>query len=217
MKRNIILLLIITLLTGCTVNYNLEIGDNKIIETINGTITQKEIENRDNSTGVNIYRSLLYDEQKVFENKSDLYTKEVIDEEDTIHYNFTYTYLKDYQNSRIIQNCFSNPIIIETDEAYDIQLAGKFSCLKGEKVTVNLKTDYAIIENNANEVKDNTYTWIIDKEDVDISVTISKKIKQKQKEEKPFFTTFKIVGFIVLIVLSSITYFLYKKKNDIQI
>lgn len=218
MKRNIILLLAITLLTGCTVNYNIEFEGNQIIETISGTISKEEVEERDNGKGVNIYRSLLYDNQKVFENKNDLYTKEVTTEGNIIHYNFTYKYLKDYQNSRIIQNCFSNPTIIETEEAYDIKLTGKFTCLKGEKVTINLKSDYAIIENNANEVNDNVYTWIIDKEEnVDISVTVSKKIKQKQTEEKPIFTPFKIICFIVLILLSGITYFLYKKKNDEQI
>lgn len=210
--KKISLLLILLLLTGCTVNYNIEFDGNKIKENIAGTVNNEEIIEQDNSTGENVYRELLYKDQKVFEDLNELYIKNVVSNDNVINYDFNYTYHNKYEKSRIIKECFSNPIFVETEDIYSVKLTGTFSCLFSDKVTVNLVTNNVVSSNNADKVKDNTYTWIIDSEnDADISITILK--NEHNIEEKSGISTFKIIGLVILIILSAITYLLYKKKN----
>ena len=47
MKKIIFLLLICLLLTGCTVNYNLDINDNNFKETLTGNVLNTELNNND--------------------------------------------------------------------------------------------------------------------------------------------------------------------------
>lgn len=215
MKNKFLLLIPILLLTGCTINYNLEIDSSSITETITGTVTKEEIELKDKSTGVNIYRNYLYNDQKVFKDKDNLYKRSITEEDDIVKYNYSYTYRNNYKNSRIIDTCFDNSVVEETDEFYYISLTGNFNCLYSDKVTINVTSDYAVLENNADKVNDNTYTWVINKEDdVDISITVSKELKYEQETKRKTISTFQIVGLVVLIILSLITYILYKKKNS---
>ena len=51
MKKKIIILLSLLLLTGCTVNYNLEINKDTLNETITGTVTKEESSQDSNATG----------------------------------------------------------------------------------------------------------------------------------------------------------------------
>lgn len=217
--KRVILILSLLLLTGCTINYDLEFTGDKFVENIYGTVTNKELELKDNSTGINIYRNMLYEEQKAFVNRDNLYTKTITEGNEEVNYNFTYTYSRDnFQDSRIVNSCFSNSVLEETDEFYYIDLSGSFSCLYSDQIKINVKSDYMIIENNADKVKDGVYTWIIDDEDsADIFLTISKTTKSSVTKDKKGVSTFKIVGFVVLVILSVITYFLYKKKNNEQI
>lgn len=213
MYRKIVMLFSILLLTGCTLNYNLEFDGNKIIENINGTVTTKELDSKDDETGENIYRSYLYNELRVFQNKDDIYEKNVTTNGDIINFEFHYTYQDNYANSRIVKTCFNQPNIIETDDLYYINLKGKFNCLFSDKVTINMTSEYVVLEDNADKVKNNVYTWVIDSEDdVDISITVSKSIKEN-KDNKRGVSTFKIIGLIVLIILSAVTFVLYKNHN----
>ena len=74
----------------------------------------------------------------------------------------------------------------------------------------------AVINDNADKEDNNTYSWVIDKSsDIDISLTISKTIKKfTPNKEKSIFTPYRIVTFILLIVLVIVSLFIYKKKNS---
>ena len=58
MKKKIIMLLSILLLTGCTVNYNLEIDDNILKEKITGTVTKEESKQNSKATDISTIYSL---------------------------------------------------------------------------------------------------------------------------------------------------------------
>ena len=74
-----------------------------------------------------------------------------------------------------------------------------------------------MLEHNADNVNNNVYTWIIDDDNCNINMTVSKKLMNNSNNVKSNPNYFRIVGFIVLIVLSVITYFLYKKRNSDKI
>ena len=76
MKNKIIILLSL-LLTGCTVNYNLEINKDTLNETITGTVTKEESSQDNNATGLSTIYSIINEEQKPIYNKEELYQKNI--------------------------------------------------------------------------------------------------------------------------------------------
>ena len=54
MKKRILILIPLLLLTGCTINYNLEIDGDDLNETITGSITKEEYEVKDTDTSENL-------------------------------------------------------------------------------------------------------------------------------------------------------------------
>lgn len=206
------------LLSGCTVNYNLEIKDNQIKESIIGEVSKEDISIKEDDTSLNIYYSMIYDEQMALIDGNDVYVKDIKEENDILRYNYYYTYKGNYNKSRILNTCFKDPIIKETDELYYINIEGPFFCKYADKINVNVTSNYAVIENNAQKVDGNTYTWIIDDEDnVNIYLTISKNADYVKNSSSKKISMFRLIAFIILIILSGVAYFLYRKKNSSEI
>lgn len=206
------------LLSGCTINYNLVIDKNQINENISGEVAKEETFIKEGDTSLNIFYSMLYNDQKALLDGDDLYKKYINEENDNIKYNYSYTYKNNYDKSRLINTCFKDPIIKETDELYYIKLEGPFFCKYSDKIIINVTSNYAVVDNNAQKVEDNTYTWIInDSNNVNIYLTVSKNANYVNTSSSKKVNMFKLISFIVLIILSGITYFLYRKKNSNKI
>ncbi len=214
-KRYLILMLL--LLSGCTVNYNLDIEGNGIYkETITGTVTNEELDNN-NSTDINDFSYNLNFATPLIRDEGE-YAKEIIDKKGYKEFSYSYVFDNNYDKSNIINTCFSGVLLSDDDEFYYYDFYGPFKCLYTDKININVTSKYAVIENNADKVNKNTYTWIIDNEDdSDIHLVVSKDVLYQETKEKKIFTSFRIVGFIILVVLSLITYLLYRKKNSDEI
>lgn len=218
MNKKILILFFAFFLTGCTVNYNLQFDSNRIVENISGKIEKNKADNIENDTSVNIYYDFIYNDTPSLIEGEDLYKKNNKEDGDYINYDLKYTYKNNFDKSRIINDCFENHVVNETSDFLYVKLNGKFSCLYSNEITVNVISDYAVIENNADRVKDNKYTWILNSEDnEEIIFSVSKDSKKVINDGKRKPNYFRIIGFVVLIVLSTITYFLYKKKNSDKI
>ena len=99
MKKKIIMLLSILLLTGCTVNYNLEIDDNILKEKITGTVTKEESKKNSKATDISTIYSIINEEQKPIYNKEEIYQKSLKDNGNNIDYTFSYNYtMEDFIN-----------------------------------------------------------------------------------------------------------------------
>lgn len=214
--KRIFILLILLLLTGCTVNYKLDIKESGIfIETITGTVTEQELDNA-GRTDVNEYLDNLENRTPLIEEQGE-YNKRIIDKDGYKEFEFTYTFNNNYDKSSAINSCHENIRFDETDDLYYIDLSGKFYCLLSDKMTINVTSEYAVLESNAERVEGNTYTWEIDDyKDADIYMAISKNVKYESNTEskKRITDKFKIIGLIILVILSGITYFLYKKREN---
>ena len=79
MKKKIILILSLLVLSGCTINYNLDYTEEGMIETITGNVTKAESEVKDSDSGLNIYYNLINEPQKVFIDSEELYNKNIIE------------------------------------------------------------------------------------------------------------------------------------------
>lgn len=215
MKKKIFLILLPLLLTGCTINYDLVINENNISETITGSVEKSEYEIKDTDTSLNDFYVLINEDVNPVITENDLYKKNIINTDNGIDYKYTYTYKKNYDKSRIINTCFENHIIDETEDYYNIKLSGQFYCLYSDKIDINVTSNYVVLENNADKVDGNKYKWTIDNYDnVNIALTISKSVKYEEPVKAKVMSTFQIIGLIIFIVLTIITYFLYKKKNS---
>lgn len=218
MKNKIIILLSLLLLTGCTVNYNLEINKDTLNETITGTVTKEESSQDSNATGLSTVYSIINEDQKPVYNKEELYQKELKESGNNINYTFKYNYnIEDFINSTIINTCFENHEIEQLDNYYSIRLSGNFYCLYSKKINIAVTSNLKVASNNADKIKDNTYIWTIDKNTTNIELVVDKDTPYTKPIKRGISSTFRIVCFIVLVVLSSLAYILYKKKNSSKI
>lgn len=216
MKKTTILIMLL-LLTGCSIEYNVDINDDIVEETITGYVIDKEIGDGSKGTGLNIYYDLLYEEQRALIFGDDLYNKNIIEENNKVKYNFSYTYDGNYKQSRILNNCYENVYFDEDEDNYYISLSGNFECMYSDKIDIVVTSENAIIDSNAKKIKGNKYIWTIkDKEDSNINVMISKNIKYTgaSKKDNLGLSTFRIIGLCILVVLIVIVYFMCRKINS---
>ena len=214
-KKCFILTALLMLLTGCTINYNLTIDNNSVSESISGSVDKNEYELEDGDTGLNLFYTLIKKDVPALVSGDSLYNKDITETDDGINYNYTYTYKNNIDKARVINECFENHYIDETDEYYNIKLSGGFYCLYSNKIDINVISNYEVLYNNAKKVNGNKYTWTIDNSNnVDIMLTVSKTVKYEEPTKAKTFSTFQIIGFVVFAILTIVTYFLYRKKNS---
>lgn len=213
--KKVVVFVALLLLTGCTINYDLTINENSIDEKISGSVNKSEYQLSDEDTSPNLFYTLINGDVPALVVGDDLYKKDISELGDKLNYNYSYTYNNNFDKSRIINSCFENHIILETDKYYHIELSGKFYCLYSDKININVTSNYEVIDNNADKINGNKYVWTIDNSNnVDILLTISKEEKYEEPVKAKMFSTFQIVGLIVFALLTIITYILYKRKNS---
>lgn len=213
MKKIIFLLISCFILTGCSINYNLDINDDNFTETITGNVLNSEINNNDNYS-INMYNFLINTEQKAFYNNDNIfYNKSTNKINDKIDFEYNYTFnSSNFNNSRIINECFDNHAFDYKDGIYYLVVSGKFNCYY-TNTNINITTDHKVISNNAETINDNTYSWTItekNKDDIYFFITIDKTNKNKIDFE---WNTFKTIGLIIIIILSSICIYFIKKEK----
>ena len=213
-KRILLLISLVFILCGCTVNYNLEVNDNSLTEVISGTVTKNESQMNENATDIPLIYDLINNPQTaIFNDDNQLYIKNIVDLGDNLEYTYSYEYNNNFEKSKIINSCFENREVYETDLVYHVKLSGKFYCLYSDSININVISNKKVVSNNANKVNNNIYTWVIDKPDnVNIQLDISK--TESFDKTKKHSNAFRIVSFIIFISLCVVTFFLYKNKNS---
>lgn len=218
MKNKIIILLCLLLLTGCTVNYNLEVDNDTLKETITGTVTKDESKQKDSDSGVSTIYSIINNDQKPIYNKEVIYDKVINDNGNNIDYTFKYDYdMNDFVNSTLINSCFENRNIVDLDDYYRIKLSGDFYCLYSKKINIRVTSNMEVASSNADKIKDNTYIWTIDKNNTDIEFVINKNKAYTKPISRGISNSFRIICFVILVLLSLGVYVIYKKKNSSEV
>ncbi len=168
--KKIFLLMIITCCTGCYVEYDLDISNYTITENIK--ILEREQDDSFSSlidNTLNTHTSIYYSKnQNYFENN----LSEGFEEYDKSLINYginlnTYYTVSMYQNGTALNTCYNS---VKYSDKYDISIktSDEFLCLnkfkKTEYVKISIKTDYKVLNNNADEVlNDGTMVWVINK------------------------------------------------------
>lgn len=233
-RQFIVLIGIILLLSGCTVDYDLNIdddfvnenlsfveNDNSKLDTIRtyGTFWMDDIS----------YRNLINEYMKMdiastSDNKQ-FYDKQLISNNGVgMNLNSKFK-LDNYSESKIAYNCYKYFNVDSEDGIYTISTSKDFLCFNDdypllEQVNINITTKYKVLENNADSVNGNTYSWVINKRNADNSKII---IKFKTKSDNVFANIINednkfliiILGAIGVIGLIIVFYvYLKSKKNN---
>ncbi len=213
--------------TGCTVQYNLSISNNIINEKI--SIIEDE----------NLVDEELYED--AFNNAYSQYNKDGIKKYNTfkekkngkLYYNLSQKYsIHDFSDIRFFDECFDAYNLVYDDElpdTYILQTSQGFKCMTYEynsidAYQINIKVNYEVLENNADEVKDNTYIWYINNGNADskvITIKFKEKKKEKSKDDKmklisSNMLTIILLGLIILgLLIFSIVKNIKNKNNTI--
>lgn len=225
MKKNIkiiILVLCLTFFTACTPEYNLDIKNGKV----NETLIIGNVEDKYNASSFNNYYAIL-DEQKMYKQTFNNHTAT---------YNYEYSFSK-YNESNMVKSCYESFHLIEENDYYVLQTGLKFDCLSiqlgdyysvgYDKLKVNIKVvDYEVLENNADSINGNTYSWIIDKTNYTNKPIIlrfkenKKIIKKEEKKSKDNSNIYIFISIIIGMIIIGMIIGIYvlslnKKHNKI--
>lgn len=232
MKKTITLLFaLLFIVTGCTANYNIKIG-NEIIEEITDLVQDNSINWNEQTQlfwGYSIEEFLDRDYNEytgsMINQSEDYYTFEKVDgveyykkekilEKNQIGIKYTYDFSREnYSLSKLANVCY-NSIDIENDsqtQSMSISTSSSFNCFDMyeflDEVIINVTTtwDYKVVSSNADKYKNGKYIWIITKENA-----YNKPIKIEIK--KAFNWRLLLIIVIPIIVISFITFLIMKRK-----
>ena len=228
-KKIIILFLIVFLVCGCNVDYNLTINKDNISETatfyLDKTAKNKEIFDKNSK----LNETSNYGEEEIL-NYYSVKTRET-NNYYQLDYKYKYTHIKNDVNVMekrknlkeysYLSQCYSNPNFEEDNTYITIDTDKKFNCLYNnikpgiDSVTINIKTNLKVVDNNADKVNGNTYIWNINKSNYQnkpVFIKIDKVSNYNFNSKLVFF--FSIVLVVLLIVF--IVLFLKHKQNKIN-
>ncbi len=223
--KKIILLLLVFLLCGCSAEYQLNIKGDKIEENINLSINNAEIIDEELAPDMSLKSKDSIEYLKngslypVLNNQIDTYERNVSDVDNVTTISLKYLYKKDqFQNSKVINECFEKKDISVDKGKISIHLYGKFSCLENNASALDFKIVTSNKVNSANieyGILDNEYVWKIDStnvNDVDIQIDLS-------TESKYMYYGARIVGILIIVLVAGAALYAYtkiSKRKDIN-
>ncbi len=194
MKKIIFLSLVLFMLSGCTIKYDLDLTTpNAAIENLE--ILETDFSNEYFSTIKNYTGNIkaIYSDQDSdsYEKDPNLEYYSVVNNSDDTKANLVISYpftTEEFGDSNIINTCYDNVSFYNTDDKIDIRTSNEFLCfekyISAEEVEINIKTNQKVLTNNADYVEDNVYTWKIDKSNAYQKPIILSNIENSTQEEK---------------------------------
>lgn len=219
MKKVILLLMCIFLLTGCTVNYSLDINDNSIKESASLKISKETL----GSEGLAIIKE---NKDKLTKDGVPYYKKQVTEGFNDVTIKYTHNYEDlDISSSKFLNQCFrsgkstieNGVLIIETQAPF--QCYNKYGTEKITEATIVINTKLNVLENNADEVNGNKYIWNITADNyyektILIKMSMPKGNGYLLNDNK----TIIMVGIsIIVIIFIGIIYMLIRSKKNNKI
>ncbi len=206
MKKILLIICLMFLLTGCTANYELTYKKGYFTEEI--TIYEdKEVAKHEEFPSITNIKA---NSNKVKINEDSYYTIEHSTDEKNNILKATYVY-KDlsFDKSLVYNDCFSEKSFVDGDESVYIYLGGEMTCEHLENATITFKTDKQVIKHNADKVKKGVYSW--DSIPTDgIVIEVSKKNISKDANMIP-----PVIRIIIIAILLGIGIYILKKYNGV--
>ncbi|MBR2138060.1 MAG: lipoprotein [Bacilli bacterium] len=165
MKKIVLFLSLLFLVSGCSINYNLEFSGEDILEEIDFSLTESEYDewNSNQSEKFEEDGYVYFNSQQLlaFSDDYEELHKRILNRNGNsydVNYLYKYNY-KNYNRSMVIDSCFSEYNILNKDDYYYVKLDGPFTCFYDD-MNINIKTDRKVIHTNG-EYNNGVYTWKI--------------------------------------------------------
>ncbi len=176
MKKIILLLLSLLFLSGCSVQYTLDITEDEIKENITlvseNSFDSERIYNYAYPTPAFLNAPTMSESYEKLEGVEYYETEKVLNSMGYYNYNMQYTFLQeDYENSNVVSNSVSVFNVYNKGRTYYIETGANikaFSQMNGIstlQVVVNLDDNLEVVSSNADLVSGNTLTWNIPSSD----------------------------------------------------
>ena len=232
MKKKILFIICLLLLTGCDAVYNINIGNSEIKESTNIYFSEKDYNYESYypysssakrfSSADELIQNTINSDYKAFDNynSKELYMKKRISDNNGEGVNLKYTYnYNNINSSSLLNYCGDIVKYVNDGDSLSFNVDNLSLCNMGDygphlnKFTVNVKTDLKVTENNADKVKNNTYTWVYK----DSSDLYTKSIKIVMK--KSIISSFSdnhgglfIFIIIIILIISFAVYRVFRKR-----
>lgn len=171
MKKKILFILIGTiLLTGCTCQYNLTIDGNTYKEEVilNGSnSSEMELFNNKWQIPVDIddYQNIGDDSLDSSTNNYTTYNYQLSGNKLIFNHDFS---INNISNSTAIANCYKMATIKKVDNTLVISTSNDNLCFDKyptlSRIEINIETTLKAVNNNADKINGNIYTWVVDKD-----------------------------------------------------
>lgn len=215
MKKIILIILSLLILTGCSATYDITFTDNQIKDEIK-VYTDTEIVNRATTKDINDFSNKILE----WERGHDHYTREVYTTDKITGYIYKYDFNYDeYDAMSQIRKCYDKFDLTYNEKEIILKTSNKFLCKEYyedvDNLTLTIKTDKQIISSNADTKTGNKHTWTITKNNYKnkpIEIRIDRQNSSpKETEKKKIFNTKQILIIILFIFL--IIVYIINKKN----
>ena len=227
--KKIWLIILVLFLTGCSVNYELDIGrDVRLIENVNLSANTNVDVEKINAFDYYVPIDYTNDDPSVFEKKfNDIDYYDITKKADNSSLSFSYDKydVNQFNYNMFAKSCYQYVTVMNQNNNKELLLSTsrKFLCFDKydnlDDVTVTITSKYKLKETNADEVDGHTYRWFITKGNADnkylyllLDTTVRELTIWERILEGEFTNTFTI--FLVVFVVGGIIIFLFKKKGD---
>ncbi len=240
--KKIIIALLALFMTGCTVNYTLEIKDDKIIEDFEAIETDVEKATTKEEGGksfedyINKYKDvdnlysnyyMLYSDQECeVDCKYYLIEGNVDNNEYVLILTDSHTF-DEYANSTLANEYFNSFSVTFEDDKLTIKgnvpstIFNDYPIL--DDINLTVKTEYEVVETNASKTGKNEYTWNVKRKDNNktdkLYITLNTKKKSeetKQEEKEKIRITVLLIILLIILFILFISYSLFTKKKNIN-
>lgn len=223
MKKILLLLGCIFLITGCKVEYNLVINNDLTVdEHVNMTGTDEFFDNYYKSSKINVVNMVFDKNRRDILNKNN-YSFEIIEQYTPyVVARKKYDNITDYVRNNIFYEQYFKDININENDGIVSFQTGEFIPVNPDSLerydikvsTIKIKIPYKVIEQNAQKYDDktNTYTWYISDETTDFSLNLVYDKNELYTPPTDKIDWLMIIVSIVFIVASIIVYIINKKN-----
>ena len=214
MKKKIILLFSLILLTGCSAEYNLTIVNDSYKEELN--VDNVKIDNISDLILPLYYDIDEYDVDRVKPGDDGFYNAKLDKNSYSLFNTFNYS---SFIKSTLLNSCYDRVDVIKNSKKIYLSTVGSFKCYDNynvDDIKVNIISKYKLVDSNADSVNNNVYSWNINKNNLDKGIYIEFVLpKKSEKMKKKFIDN----NFYLFLFQSSLILFLFviimviKKKN----
>ena len=225
MKKILLLIGCIFLITGCKVEYNLNINNDLMIsESVNMTGTEEFFDTYYKSSRLNVINMIFDDERKELLKENGYNYKIIENETPYVLVNKDYTNINDYVTNSVFFKQYFNNINV-TDENGIISLKTEdFMPINPDSIeryniavsTIKITSSYKAVNHNASsyDEKTNTYTWYIEDVTKDFSIDFSYDTNQIYVPPKDEINWILIIMMIIFVIGIIVVYILNNKKQN---